>query len=139
MSPHESDRRHIERQVAYARPMAVFLTLIALLEQPWSRAAKRSVSFLLAYLGVALLAILFEALLRKRSWHLPLPFDLLVLGIFLVISPSTVPAWFPYLFVCYVAGIRWGLSSAFPLAGLLSLEIILLTVVKGEIHFLRIV
>jgi len=139
MSPHETDRRHFERQIAYARPIVVFLAFIALLEQPVSRSTRRSVSFLVAYLIVALLAVLLEKLFRKRSWHLPLPIDLLALGVFLVVSPSTVPAWFPYLFVCFVAGNRWGISSAFPLAGLLSLELVLLTAVKGDIQWIRIV
>ena len=83
--------------------------------------------------------ILLEKILPSRSWHLPLVFDLAALAYFMIVSPTMVPAWFPYLFVCFVAGIRWGLSSAFPLAGLLSLELILLTVVKGEIHLMRIV
>jgi signal transduction histidine kinase len=138
MSPHETDRRHFERQIAFARPIIVLLTLIALLEQPSSQYAKRSITFLLVYLALSLLTILFENVLRERSWHLPLAVDLIILGVFLVISPSTVPAWFPYLFVCFVAGIRWGLASAFPLAGLLSLELVLLTAVNGEIRWVRI-
>ena len=139
MNPHETDRRHIERQIAYARPITVLMTLIALLQQPSSQHANRPISFLIGYLILAFCAILFEKIFPSRTWHLPLFVDLVALGYFMIVSPSMVPAWFPYLFVCYVAGIRWGLNSAFPLAGLLSLEIILLTVVKGEIHFLRIV
>jgi signal transduction histidine kinase len=139
MNPHETDRRHIERQIAYARPITVLMTLIALLQQPSSQHANRPISFLIGYLILAFSAILFEKIFPTRTWHLPLFVDLVALGYFMIVSPSMVPAWFPYLFVCYVAGIRWGLNSAFPLAGLLSLEIILLTVVKGEIHFLRII
>jgi signal transduction histidine kinase len=138
MTPHETDRRHFERQIAFARPIVVLLTLIALLEQPSSRYAKRAISFLVTYLVLSLLALFFEKMLSDRSWHLPLAVDLIALGFFMVISPSTVPAWFPYLFVSYVAGNRWGLSSAFPLAGLLSLELVLLTAVKGEIHWMRV-
>jgi signal transduction histidine kinase len=139
MNPHETDRRHIERQIAFARPIIVLLTLIAMLQQPSAQHANRPISFLTGYLVLALCVILFEKIFPSRTWHLPLFVDLVALGYFMIVSPSMVPAWFPYLFVCYVAGIRWGLNSAFPLAGLLSLEIILLTVVKGEIHFLRIV
>jgi signal transduction histidine kinase len=139
MNPHETDRRHIERQIAFARPIIVLLTLIAMLQQPSAQHANRPISFLTGYLVLSLCVILFEKIFPSRTWHLPLFVDLVALGYFMIVSPSMVPAWFPYLFVCYVAGIRWGLNSAFPLAGLLSLEIILLTVVKGEIHFLRIV
>src|SRR5881409_931646 len=55
------------------------------------------------------------------------------------ISPSTVPVWFPYMFICYAAGIRWGLDATLPLAGALSLLLVLLTAGKGEIHWMRVV
>jgi len=55
------------------------------------------------------------------------------------ISPSTVPVWFPYMFLCYAAGIRWGLELTLPLAGALSLILVLLTAVKGDIHWMRVV
>jgi signal transduction histidine kinase len=100
---------------------------------------RRSASFLIAYLIVSLLVTQIERLLRNRDWHLPLACDLLALGFFMYISPSTVPVWLPYLFICYAAGIRWGLDFALPLAGALSLMLVLLTAVKGEIHWMRIV
>jgi signal transduction histidine kinase len=139
MNPHETDRRHFERQIAYARPIIVLLALIALLQQPSSQHAPGVITFLLFYFVIACGAILLEKLISSRPWHLPLICDLVALGYFIVVSPSMVPAWFPYLFVCYVAGNRWGLNSAFPLAGVLSLELVLLTAVRGEMHWLRIV
>jgi len=139
MNPHETDRRHFERQIAYGRPIIVLLALIALLQQPSSEHGRRAISFLIGYIILSLCVVLFEKIVPSRSWHLPLLCDLAALGYFMVVSPSMVPAWFPYLFVCYVAGIRWGLNSAFPLAGVLSLELVLLTAVKGEIHWLRVV
>jgi len=93
---------------------------------------------LVAYLIVALLVTQLERLLRKRSWHLPLASDLLALAFFMYISPSTVPVWFPYMFLCYAAGIRWGVELTLPLAGALSLILVLLTAVKGEIHWVRV-
>jgi signal transduction histidine kinase len=138
MSPHQTDRHHFERQVVYARPIFVLLALLAMLEQHPSKETHRAVSFLVAYLIVALIVTQLERLLRKRGWHLPLAFDLLALGFFMYISPSTVPVWFPYMFLCYAAGIRWGLSLTIPLAGALSLILVLLTAVKGEIHWMRV-
>src|SRR5438477_8183310 len=138
MNPHETDRRHFERQIAYARPIAVLLALIALLQQPLSQHVPGVFTFLILYFVVACGSILMERLISGRAWHLPLIVDLLALGYLIVVSPSMVPAWFHYLFVCYVAGNRWGLNSAFPLAGVLSLEIVLLTAVRGEMHWLRI-
>src|SRR6266581_2169287 len=118
MSPNQTDRQHFERQIVFARPVIILLALLAVLEQPPSRATRRSASFLAAYLIVALLLTQIERLLSNRSWHLPLASDLLALGFFMYISPSTVPVWFPYMFICYAAGIRWGLDLTLPLAGL---------------------
>src|SRR2546425_8023879 len=53
MSPHQTDRHHFERQIVYARPIFVLLALLAVLEQPPTRGAHRSASFLVAYLIVA--------------------------------------------------------------------------------------
>ncbi len=139
MSPQQSDRNHFERQIAVARPILILLALLAALEQPPSREAHRSASFLIAYLIVALIVMQVEHLLRRRSWHLPLICDLLALGFFMFTSPSTVPVWFPYMFICYAAGIRWGFDLTLPLAGVLSLILVFLTAVKGEIHWMRVV
>ena len=138
MSPHPTDRHHFERQIVYARPIFVLLALLAMLEQRPPKVTHRAVSFLVAYLIVALIVTQLERLLRKRGWHLPLAFDLLALGFLMYISPSTVPVWFPYMFLCYAAGIRWGFSLTMPLAGALSLVLVLLNAVKGEIHWMQV-
>jgi signal transduction histidine kinase len=137
MSPHQTDRQHFDRQIVYARPVFILLALLAVLEQPPSRDLQRSVSFLIAYLIVALLVTQLERLLRKRSWHLPLVCDLLALGYFIYISPSTVPVWFPFMFICYAGGIRWGLALTVPLAGALSLILVLRTAGRGEVDWMR--
>src|SRR6266849_6879140 len=109
MSPHESDRRHIERQIAYARPIIVLLALIALFQQTANNYARRPIYFLIAYFFLSVLALVFEQMLSSVTWHLPLACDLLALGFCMYLRPTTVPAWFSYLFGCYAAGIRWGL------------------------------
>jgi len=139
MSPHQTDRHHFDRQIVYARPVLILLALLAVLEQPPSHALRRSVSFLIAYLIVSLLVTQLERLLRKRSWHLPLLCDLLALGYFIYISPSTVPVWFPFMFICYAGGIRWGLGLTVPLAGALSLVLVLRTAARGEMDWMRVV
>jgi hypothetical protein len=139
MSPHETDRRHLERQIVYARPIIVLLSILALLQQPDPQAAKRSISFLVAYLILSLANIPLERFLRKRSWHLPIACDILALGYFMYISPLSVPVWFPYLFVCWVAGMRWGLRATVPLAGALALALVLFTANKGEIGWMRVI
>ena len=70
MNPHETDRRHFERQIAYARPIIVLLALIALLQQPASLHAKRSISFLI---GVSCAVTLRRAVRKNRPQPLLAP------------------------------------------------------------------
>jgi signal transduction histidine kinase len=139
MSPRRTDWRHFERQHDYARPIIIFLALLALFEQPHSHGAQRSISFLTSYLILSLLIVILDRVFRKRSLHLPLACDFIALCIFMYLSPSTVPAWFPYLFVCYAAGIRWGLRAAIPMAAVLSLSLVYLTAFHGEMRWLRVI
>jgi signal transduction histidine kinase len=139
MNPRKTDLRHFERQHDYARPIIIFLALLAVFEQPRSHDAQRSISFLTSYLILSLLAIFLERLFRDRSLHLPLACDFIALCIFMYLSPSTVPAWFPYLFVCYAAGVRWGLRAAIPLAAALSLSLVYLTAFHGEMRWPRVI
>ena len=139
MSPHQTDRHHFERQIVYARPVFILLALLAVLERRPSNELRRSVSFLIAYLIAARLVTQLERLLRKRSWHLPLICDLLALGYFIYISPSTVPVWFPFMFICYAGGIRWGLDLTVPLAGAIALVLVLRTAGRGELDWMRVV
>src|SRR5438445_180350 len=87
--------------------------------------------FLLGYLIFALVVISAEELFRKGGWHLPLVVDLAALIVFLFISPSEVAIWFPYLFVAFAAGIRWGLHRAIVLAGAVSLALVVRVAVHG--------
>jgi signal transduction histidine kinase len=139
MSPHQTDRHHFDRQIVFARPIFILLALLAVLEQPPTHEAHRSATFLASYLILAMLVTQIERVLRKRSWHLPLACDLLALAYFIYISPSTVPVWFPYMFICYAAGIRWGSKLTLPLAGALSLVLVLRTAGRGEIDWMRVV
>src|SRR6202035_3639189 len=90
MSPHPTDQRYFERQIVYARPIIIFLAILALFEQAPSREVRRSVSFLVAYLILALLVVRLERALRNRAWHLPLACDILALAFFLYLCPSYV-------------------------------------------------
>jgi signal transduction histidine kinase len=139
MSPRRTDWRHFERQHDYARPIIIFLALLAVFEQPRSHDAQRSIFFLTSYLILSVLVIFLDWLFRNRSLHLLLACDFIALCIFMYLSPSTVPAWFPYLFVCYAAGIRWGLRAAIPMAAALSLSLVYLTAFHGEMRWPRVI
>lgn len=138
MRPHESDIRHFERQIAYARPIIILLAMLALFEAPRMAETKRCISFLIAYLFLSLLVILLQHLLREQFWFLPLSCDLLAMGLFIYLSPYHVPLWFAYLFLCYAAGIRWGEHGSVALAGALALAVVLKTAMQGELHWMRV-
>lgn len=139
MSPHETDHRHFERQIVFARPIIIILALLAVSELAPSREAARSVTFLVIYLIFSIVVILVEDFLQERDWHLPLACDLLALGFFIYVCPANVPIWFPYLFVCYAAGSRWGFQFAVPVAGLISLSIVLVAAARTDIHWPRVI
>jgi len=85
--------------------------------------------YLFGYLLLSLLIIGLEILLNEREWHSPLMVDLMALAILIYLVPFTVPVWFPFLFVSYAAGSRWGSSTAVPLSAVLALTITLVDVV----------
>src|SRR5499427_7753777 len=129
MSSHDADRRHFERQILYARPIAILLSILAILEWPASPESHRCLFFLFAYLLVSSAIVGLEILLSERDWHSPLIVDLIALGILIYLVPFTVPVWFPFLFISYATGSRWGSSTAVPLTAVLALTITLVDVV----------
>ena len=139
MSPHETDRRHFERQLVFSRPIIIILALLAVFELAPSRGSSRAVSFLTAYLVLAIVVILVEDFLQDRDWHLPLAVDLLALVFFIYVCPATVPVWFPYLYICYAAGSRWGFQFAVPVAGLSALTIVLVAAARTDVQWSRVV
>jgi signal transduction histidine kinase len=134
MSPNETERLNFGRQIAYARPISVLLALIAVVDQNATHYPRYAIRFLISYLIVSLLVIPLEWVLRSRPWHLPLAIDLVALGVILYISPFSVALWFPFLFVCYASGSRWGLSSAIPLTGVMSLALVVRSAWEGHIQ-----
>src|SRR6266446_1322981 len=135
MSPHESDRRHLERQILYARPIIILLSILAILEWPASIDAHRCLYFLFGYLLYSLALIAIDLVLNgRREWSAPLAIDLALIIVLIYVSPFAVPTWFPFLFASYAAGSRWGLRTAMPIAAVLALVITLVNVVEREAH-----
>jgi signal transduction histidine kinase len=135
MSPHESDRRHLERQILYARPIIILLSILAILEWPASTDAHRCLYFLFGYLLYSLALIAIDLVLNgRREWSVPLAIDLALIIVLIYVSPFAVPTWFPFLFASYAAGSRWGLRTAMPIAAVLALVITLVNVVEREAH-----
>ena len=132
MTSQDSDLRHLGRQILFARPIIIVLSILATLEWPASLIARRCLVFLFGYLVLSLAIIGLEVLLTEKDWRFPLVIDLMMLMILIYLVPFTVPVWFPFLFVSYAAGTRWGLSSATPLTAALALIITLVDVVDRD-------
>jgi len=126
MNPQASDRLHFELQLAYARPVVAMLAVLCLMEMRPAREVERPLSFLIAYFAAAIVIVLLERALRRYNWRLPLLCDILVLIVFLYISPELLPAWFLLFFVAFAAAYRWSLRfSWFLCFGLLLLGLAL--------------
>lgn len=138
MQLNAAERRHLERQITYARLVFLVLALGDLLEQPPQGRGPHAVTFVLAYLGLALFLVLFERAPRIGMWQLPLAADLAALAVFLLLTRSTAAFWFLYLFVALAAGIRWGFRRSVVLAGAVTLAVFLHTMVRGDLGWLTV-
>src|SRR5262245_10663218 len=99
MQPHAAERRHLERQITYARPIFLVLALGGLLAQPPQARGAGAVAFVAVYLAVALGLLLWQSLPGIGEWRVPLVADLLALAVFLVFTQSIAALWFLYLFI----------------------------------------
>ena len=134
MQPHAAERRHLERQIAYARPIFMVLALVDLLDRPPVERGPNAVLFVTVYLVVALILALAQNLQRIGDWlRLPLPVDLVALAGFLVLTRSVVAFWFVYLFVALASGIRWGTRRSVILAGIVTLALLVRTAMNGPL------
>ncbi len=135
MQPHAAERRHLERQVSFARPIFIVLALADLLELGPAQQDHRAIIFVAVYLGAALVLILLESVRRGSELRVPLAVDLGALAAFLVLTPSVVAFWFLYLFVEFATGVRWGLRRSVALAGLVTLALLVRTAIREPVHW----
>ena len=133
MQPHAAERRHLERQIAYARPIFMVLALVDLLDRPPSGRGPHAVLFVTVYLIVSLILALMQNLQWIGELPLPLPLDLAALAVFLVLTRSVVAFWFVYLFVALASGIRWGTRRSVMLAGIVTLALLVRTTMIGPL------
>src|SRR5579863_9946196 len=131
MQPHAAERRHLERQITYSRPIFMILALGDLLEEPPEMRGPHAIPFVLAYLSVALILLALQFVPSLSEWRVPLVADLAALAVFLLLTHSTAAFWFLYLFVALAAGIRWGLERSVVLAGVVTLAVLLHEAFQG--------
>jgi len=133
MQPHAAERRHLERQIAYARPIFMVLALVDLLDRPLSQRGPYAVAFVTIYLVVSLVLALSQNVPSIGELPLPLSVDLAALAVFLVLTRSVVAFWFVYLFVALSSGIRWGTRRSVVLAGVVTLALLIRMAMIGPL------
>lgn len=133
MQPHEAERRHLERQIAYSRPIFMVLALVDLLDRPPNERGPHAVAFVAVYLSAAILVVLLQAWPRFEKKRVPIVVDLAALATFLLLSQSVVAFWFVYLFVALASGIRWGLRKSVIVAGTVTLALLVRTAWRGPL------
>jgi len=133
MQPLAAERRHLERQITYARPILMVLALVDLLEQPPAGRGPHAVLFVTAYLCVSLVLAVIQNLQWIGEVRLPLLFDLAALAAFLLLTLSVVAFWFLYLFVALAVGIRWRMRSSVILAGVVTFALLVRTALHGPL------
>jgi signal transduction histidine kinase len=133
MQPHAAEKRHLERQIAYARPIFMVLALVDLLDRPPVERGPHAVLFVVVYLVVSIVLALAQHLPWVGEIPLPLPLDLAALALFLALTRSVVAFWFVYVFVALAAGIRWGTRRSVILAGTVTLALLIRTAINGPL------
>ena len=133
MQPLAAERRHLERQISYARPILMVLALVDLLDRPPGQRGPHAVLFIAIYLGLSLVLAASQNLQWIGDIFLPLPFALAALAVFLVLTKSVVAFWFLYLFVALAVGIRWRMRSSVILAGMVTFALLVRTAMHGSL------
>jgi signal transduction histidine kinase len=133
MQPLAAERRHLERQITYARPILMVLALVDLLDRPPGERGTHAVLFVTAYLCVSLVLAAMQNLQWVGEIRLPLLFDLAALAAFLWLTHSVVAFWFVYLFVALAVGIRWRMRSSVIFAGVVTFALLVRTALHGPL------
>ena len=139
MQLNAADRRYLERQIAYARPIFTFLALVDLLQRAPADRDPRAVLFVGAFLCFSVFLALAQYAKRIGEVPMPLAIDLAALAVLLLLTRSVVAFWFLYLFVALAAGIRWGQRPSVILAGTVTLALLVRTAMRGPLALTEIV
>ena len=139
MQPDNAERRHLERQITYARVVFLVLALAALLLDDPQGTGAYPVVFLVSYLAMSLGLVWLLRIPRPADWRVPLVVDLGALGLLLLLTPSIVPFWLLYLFVAWAAGVRWGLQRSIELAASVTMVVILNAALQAKFEWSQLI
>jgi signal transduction histidine kinase len=132
MSLENTERLYLERQVALARVILVALALVDLLEMTGRPVQRGSAVLLLAYLLLALSAVLVNRLVADPRWAIPLVADLAASVVFLYLTPSVSAFWFLFLFVVFALATRGNARAMLALVGVATMGVVLQEALLGR-------
>jgi signal transduction histidine kinase len=124
MSLDNTGRLYLERQVTLARAAIAALSLVALLETSGAPVRRVPTAFLLAYLLLALGEALLERLFGATRYRIPLAADIMVLAVFVYLTPSVSAFWFLFLFTVFALATRGNTRAVLALVGVATVGII---------------
>jgi len=130
MSFDNTERLYLERQVTLARAVIASLSLVALVETPGMSIRPISITFLTAYLALALAAALIERFAAKSKLRIPLLLDLAVLASFVYLTPSVPAFWFLFPFTVFALAMRGNTRAMLALVGVATIGIVLRVAVE---------
>jgi signal transduction histidine kinase len=131
MEPHAAERRHLERQIVFARPIFLVLALLDLTVLQPEHPGWLATSFLGGYLALALALIWLTSMRQGRAVSPPAWVEVAGLGAFLVITPSLGAFLYLLLFLAFVTGVRWGMERVVLLCGVATLALLVRAAVQG--------
>ena len=115
MSAEVSEKRQFERLVNVARPVALFLALLALNEAPAGAASRVATIFLAAYFLVAIVVVMARQAGLFERISFPPEIDAIALAVFIALTPSPASFWLFYLFAVFAIATlgRTGADNSF--------------------------
>jgi signal transduction histidine kinase len=131
MSLENTERLYLERQVTLARAVIAALSLVALLETPGASAKHLSLAFLTGYLAMALAAAIVERSTGSVRLPIPLALDLIVLAVFVYLTPSVPAFWFLFPFTVFAIATRGNARAMFAWVGVATAGIIVRIAAEG--------
>jgi signal transduction histidine kinase len=139
MQPHAAERRHLERQIVFARPIFLVLGLLDLTVLQPGPPAWLPIGFLTAYLATALALIWLTSLRQGRALSPPVWLEILALGVFLILTPSMAAFLYLLLFLAFVTGVRWGMERVVLFCGVATLALLVRTAVQGPFQWREVI
>jgi len=135
MSLENTERLYLERQVTLARAVIAALALVALLETAGSPVPRLSLTFLAAYLALALAAAVVDRFAGPSRFRIPLLLDIGVLIAFVYLTPSVPAFWFLFPFTVFAIAMRGSARGMFAWVGAATVGIILRVALAEPFHW----